>query len=280
MQGTGAIFDESPIPGDAGAVRTNDVCHLLEPGRYAIDGRMVTFPVVVADAAMCMNAFLVDAKAAQAMIADSGFRVLELWPGKAILQLLAVDYRQNDLGDYNEAVILFPVLTPGEKQPFPLLGPIRRLATGAVANYVYRMPVDQAFTAHAGRYIWGFPKWVTRVDIEFNASRAAASFIDDGQPVFSISARTGGTGVAKEQRAASLAIRDGKAWKTCGSNAGTGVTFALGGELPRIGESHPLAQELRGLGLPKKPLFSLSIASATMRFDGPETVAIGAAFAS
>jgi hypothetical protein len=36
--------------------------------------------------------------------------------------------------------------------------------------------------------------------------------------------------------------------------------------------------ELRALGLPKKPLFSLSIKSAAMSFSGPESVAIGQPF--
>ena len=79
-----------------------------------------------------MNVFLVDVAAAQAMIADSGFRVVELFPGKSLLQLLCVDYRVNPLG-----------------------------------NYVYRMPVDQEFTTHCGRFIWGSPKWPTRVDFDF-----------------------------------------------------------------------------------------------------------------
>lgn len=280
MQSVGAIFDELPIGTAQDASRTNDVCHVIDPASYWIAGKTVAFPVVVAEASMFMNAFLVDARVAQAMIGDSGFRVMELWPGKSILQLLAVDYRKNDLGDYNEAAILFPVLTPGERKPIPVFGAMWRLATGAAANYVYRMPVNQAFTAHAGRFIWGFPKWVTQVDIEFTDRRAAASFIDEDELVFSIAAKTGASGIAKEQRAASVAIRDGKAWKTWGSNAGSGVTFALGGERPVIGDSHPLARELRALGLPKKPLFSVAIANASMRFEGPEAVPIGAVFAT
>jgi hypothetical protein len=234
--------------------------------------------VIVAEASMLMNAYLVDAAVAQDMIKDSGFRVIELFPGKAILQLLFVDYRKNELGDYNEGAIIFPVLTPGERKPFPFFGTLKRMASGEVGNFVYRMPVDQEFTTHAGRYIWGFPKWVSRVDIEFGNARASGSFIDEGELVYSFSAKAGGKTVSKEQRAASLAIRDGKAWKTYGTNTGSGLTFALGGEMPTIGDSHPLALELRALGLPKKPLFSVSIKNAAMSFAGPESVEIGQPF--
>jgi hypothetical protein len=282
MKMTGTLFAEPPVTSDVDgkpcARHTNDVCKQLDQDHYLIDGQPITFPVIVADASMLMNAYLVDAGVAQHMIKDSGFRVLELFPGKAILQLLLVDYRENDLGDYNEGAIIFPVLTPGERKPFPFFGAMQRMASGSVGNFVYRMPVDQPFTTHAGRFIWGFPKWMARIDIEFGAKRARGSFFDEGELVYGFSAKTGGTTKVKEQRAASLAIRDGKAWKTYGTNTGSGLTFALGGELPTIGDSHPLAKELRALGLPKKPLFSVSIKNTAMRFEGPEAVAIGQPF--
>ncbi len=258
--------------------QTNEVCEKINAGKYLIDGTEISFPVVVADASMLMNAFLVDAGVAQDMIRDSGFRVLEVFPGKAILQLLFVDYRQNELGDYNEGAIIFPALTPGEKKPFPFFGALKRMAAGGVGNFVYRMPVDQEFTTHAGRFIWGFPKWVARIDIEFGEKHATGSFFDEGELVYGLDARAGGKRDAKEQRAASLAIRDGRAWRTYGTNTGRGVTFSLGGAAPTIGESHPLALELRALGLPKKPLFTVSIKNTAMSFAAPESVAIGKPF--
>ena len=280
MKATGAIFDEPPVHSDGASRHTNDICSKHSESSYTIDGHDVSFPVVVADAAMLMNGFLVNAKAAQALLEGTGFRVLEVLPGKAILQLLAVDYKQNDLGDYNEGAIIFPVLPPGEKKPFPLFGALRRMGNGSVGNFVYRMPVDQEYTTHAGRFIWGFPKWMSRIDIEFGSSTARGTFIDEGELVYSIAAKTGGDNTPKEQRAASLAIRDGRAWKTYGTNNSSGLTFSLGGEMPRVGESHPLAMELRSLGLPKKPLFTVSVAKTHMTFGQPESVAIGAPFRS
>ena len=282
MKTTGVIFEEPTVCSEAGVAGseryTNEVCKKVDADNYLIDGQSISFPVVVAEASMLMNVFLVDARIAQDIIADSGFRVVELFPGKAILQLLFVDYRKNDLGDYNEAAIIFPVLTPGENKPFPFLGTLRHMAAGNIGNFVYRMPVDQEFTTHAGRYIWGFPKWVSQIDITFADKLATGSFVDEGELVYSLSAKAGGTASVKEQRAASLAIRDGKAWKTYGTNTGTGVTFALGGTAPDIGDSHPLALELRALGLPKKPIFTVSIGHVAMTFSGPQSVAIGDPF--
>lgn len=280
MKTTGAIFDEPPVHSDKGERLTNDVCTRHSEGNYTIDGQDITFPVVVSEASMLMNGFLVDAKAAQSMLEGTGFRVVEMFPGKAILQLLAVDYKLNDLGDYNEGAIIFPALTPGEKKPFPFFGALKRMGDGSIGNFVYRMPVDQEFTTHAGRFIWGFPKWVSRVDIEFGATVARGTFIDEGELVYAIEAKTGGSNTPKQQRAASLAIRDGKAWKTYGTNNSSGLTFSLGGTAPEIGDKHPLARELRALGLPKKPMFTVSVAQTHMTFGKPECQDIGAPFGS
>ena len=280
MKASGAIFEEQSVHSDRGDRFTNDICSKNSASNYTIDGKEISFPVIVSDASMLMNGFLVNAKAAQAMLEGTGFRVVEMFPGKAILQLLAIDYKENHLGNYNEGAIIFPVLTPGEKKPFPFFGALRRMGNGTLGNFVYRMPVDQEFTTHAGRFIWGFPKWVSRIDIEFGPNIARGTFSDEDELVYSIAAKTGGNSASKEQRAASLAIRDGKAWKTYGTNSNSGLTFSLGGETPKIGDSHPLAKELRTLGLPKKPMFTVSVESTRMTFGQPESVEIGAPFSS
>jgi len=247
-------------------------------GDTAISEVVFNATVRVGDAAMLLNAFLVDARTAQTMLEGSGYRVAEPIPGRTLLQLALIDYRENDLGDYNEAAINFPVLAPGETKPLPILGTPLRMARGALCNYVYRMPVDQEFTTHAGRFIWGFPKWMSRIDVEFGEEHASGSFVDESEPVFSIRAKAGGDKEQKPTRMATLAVRDGRAWKTYGTSIGKGLRFSLGGDRPEIGNTHPLALELRALGLPKRPLFSLSMSHVEMEFDPPESVEIGAPF--
>lgn len=121
---------------------------------------------------------------------------------------------------------------------------------------------------------------MSRIDIEFGPHIARGTFSDEEEPVYSIAAKTDGNSASKEQRAASLAIRDGKAWKTYGTTRNSGLTFSLGGETPKIGDRHPLAKELRTLGLPKKPMFTVSVESTRMTFGQPESVKIGLPFSS
>lgn len=270
---TGAIVEEHKVDGAA----TNDVCQKISDTRFIINGKEICLPVKVGAASMLMNTYVVDAQKVAHILEGTGFRPLTLWPGKALMQLLAVDYRENDLGDYNEGAIIFPVLTPDEPC-LPLIGPWIKLARGTACNYVYRMPVNQGFTTHAGRFIWGFPKWKTGMEIEYTAAKYSGCFSDNGMLVYRIHSDAGGDLTFKQQRSPSVTVRNGLAGKTWGTSSASGMTFRLGGEIPTIGNEHPLAIELRSLGLPKKPLFSVSAKELKMHFDGAETVAIGERF--
>jgi hypothetical protein len=128
--------------------------------------------------------------------------------------------------------------------------------------------VDQPFTMHAGRFIWGYPKWIAEIDIEQTVDTFTTSLVADGRPVFSFRCKAGGNRTMTDQKQPSLGVRDGKTYKTVGVANGTGVTFSLGGEAPELGD-HPIAERLRALGLPKKPIFSGSVADMNMEFEPP-----------
>jgi hypothetical protein len=55
--------------------------------------------------------------------------------------------------------------------------------------------------------------------------------------------------------------------------SGEGVGFRFGGARLELG-THPIAEELRSLGLPKRPLFSTTIARMSGKFFAPEAVSM------
>ncbi len=84
---------------------------------------------------------------AQEWIAKSGFEVVEVWPGKAIMQVVGVEYFDNDLGDYHEAGFSFYVRQPGAKRGFPLFDGILDIIRGRAASYIHLLP-DYVLNLH------------------------------------------------------------------------------------------------------------------------------------
>ena len=145
------------VIGAHGARATDDVCRRLADDRFLVDGRDLTLPMRIADLSVFAQVFAVPARTARELLAESGVGLVEIWPGAGALTLMAVEYRDNPLGAYREAVILLPAYAPGERA-LPLFGGLDILRKRA-SHFVYAMPVDQEFTTHAGRFLWGFPSF-------------------------------------------------------------------------------------------------------------------------
>src|SRR5207247_9868608 len=79
--------------------------------RWDFEGREVTMPVVVRDAASAAATYLVPSAAARRLLPGPELDVVELLPGRALFSIAAIDYRDNDPGDYNE-VSLPPLVRP------------------------------------------------------------------------------------------------------------------------------------------------------------------------
>jgi hypothetical protein len=214
---------------------------------YPIQGREVTLPCIVRDASSGNAMFMVPAEAAQKLIPGDAFEVMEVAPGQAQLILGIIDYRDNDLGDYNEMAIIFLVKPKGAE-------------ADAAGTFIYKLPVDQAFTCEAGCTIWGFPKSVEQIDMTYTDTTVSGRLEMDGQHVFTLTVPRGkaDASAGDETHTPTYTYIGGvphqTAFSTGGANAlnpgGEGVAVALG--------THPIAAELRSLGLEgARPILSV-----------------------
>jgi hypothetical protein len=236
---------------------------------FEIQGRSVTLPVVVRDATNASATFLVASDAAQRWLPDGAFEVAELLPGRALLSIAAIDYRDNDLGDYDEVSIALFVRPRGEDRGWPVFGTVRDLARGTLGTYIHRLPVNQSFTCEAGRMIWGFPKTVEEIAIEPRGERLFCRLALDGVHAFTTTFPRGGSGRMPEQELTSYTYLHGVPHRTRASMAGEGFAMRLGGAELVLG-SHPLANELRLLGLPRRALFTTFTEHMRATFELPE----------
>lgn len=248
---------------------TDDICQRLAEDRYRIDGRELSLPMDIADCALLVQVFSAPARAVDALLQAAGLRAARLWPGTSAVTLMGVRYRDNPLGDYDEAVISLPAYPPGVRAA-PLLGGLDVLL-GRASHFIHAMPVDQELTAHAGRFMWGYPKFLAQLQVTLEEREARARFEHDGELVFAMRVPAGGSRRAAES-ASNLTLRGGQLRRIEASFEGEGLSLKLGGAAPEIGQRHPLARDLRSLGLPKRPLLSASLARARARFQPAESL--------
>ncbi len=242
---------------------------------WTVLGRTVELPVEVRTAKQWAVQYLVPAVAAQRIVAPTGLEVTGPLPGRALVALAVCRYDDTDLDPYHEVAVSF-VVRRHEAPPAGRLGKMRELARGEIGAYIHRLPVDQEFTCAAGRDIWGFPKWLTTIDIDEPApgDRSAATtvrLVDDGAHVLSLTIAPGGPVGLPAQAPPSYSFRDGVLRRTTWRTTADGTRGRPGGALLVLGD-HPMATELRSLGLPKRPLFSGSSERMQASFDASEVV--------
>ena len=202
---------------------------------FEIQGQTVTLPAVVRDASSGTAMYMVDATAAQKLVPDA-FEVVEAAPGKTQLTIVIVDYRDNDLGDYDEVGIVFFVRPAGK--PDAELG-----------SYIYKLPVNQSFTCEAGNRIWGFPKSVEEIDFRYADDSATCKLTMGGQHVLTLTVPRGGDGSTEDSAAIGYTMIEGVPHQNEFVRGGTGEQTVPGGEgvVLELGD-HPIADELRSLG--------------------------------
>lgn len=236
---------------------------------YVIQGRAVTIPVEVRDAASMSAVYSVSATATQRLLPSPDLQVAQWLPGRAICVLAAIEYRDNDLGQYNEFSIAFFVVR-GPRPPLPFFGCVAAALRGRLAVYIHRLPVTTSFSRDAGRDIWGFPKTVDEIAFRDEGAQRECTLAADGTHVLTFALRRGGRRQMPERAQEVYAWRDGVLYRTPSVMGGTGVGIHLGGATLRLG-THPIADELRSLGLPKRALMSTWVEHMRARFAAPQT---------
>lgn len=205
------------------------------PRTAIIDGREVTFPIVVREARMANAVYTVPADLVTDLV-PSPFRVATDVHGAATVVVGFVDYVDNDLGDYDEVLWSVMAETPDRTHE---------------GTYIWRLPVNQQFTKEAGVRMLGLPKTVEDITIDRG---------DDG---IVCTLRVGGELVMRQEfpllgavepvpmpsPTICLSIIDGVPAVSASEPTGN-LRMAFGGEGHdlELGD-HPWAEDLRRLGL-------------------------------
>src|SRR5690606_6428122 len=134
-----------------------------------------------------------------------------------------------------------------------------------------KLPVNQSFTRDAGEGIWGFPKTVEQIEFEDAGGRRTCRLVMDGKHVLTLSVPRGGSRTLGETTLSTYSYIDGVLHRTRFKATASGVGFTLGGADLILG-THPIADELRKLGLPRTALMSVWMERQRALFEGPERV--------
>jgi hypothetical protein len=238
---------------------------------HRIQDREVRMPVLVRRASSGSATFLVKSAAARGLIRGRGLDVAEVLPGRALCSIAIIDYADNDLGDYHEVSIALFVRPGNGSGPGRWLPNAIDMARGRLGTYIVHLPVDQSFTCEAGRSIWGFPKTIQQIDIEYRPERVTCKLVYDGVFALGLSLPRGGARTLPESDLTTYTFIEGVLHQTRFRSGADGFGVRMGGAELTLGSGR-VAAELRSLGLPRRALLTTWMERMHARFESAEKV--------
>jgi hypothetical protein len=131
----------------------------------------VALPILYHDASVLQAFFVVDGAKATALLRDTGLKPV-LTAGKALAGLVFFEYRDTSIGSYNEVGLALAVhRDEGAGQPAVARDLLVSSENRKIGFYVVDLPVTTEAACAAGKEIWGFPKFVTKLPISFGRGR-------------------------------------------------------------------------------------------------------------
>ena len=221
--------------------------------RQTLAGQEIALPVRVRDGDSWSAQFLVPAAAAQALVEPDELEVIRLLPRRTAAIFAFARYRDSDLGSYGEVAIAFLVRRPGTGRQSGL--------------YLRHLAQTQPLPAAVARELWGYPSPLAEVAIERRGGRIVCELAHEGQHVLRLSLREGGPLRLTDPNLPNYGVRDGRLVESAWNQYGT-VRSRPGGARLTLGP-HPIAGELRSLGLPRRPLMSGTMLALQAEFGPP-----------
>lgn len=234
---------------------------------YPVLDQTVQTPVQIRYARSFIAGYSVDLAPAQRLIDYSGLELVTYRPGKALAQLIFVDYIDGDLGPYNEFGLGFMVRNSSATSK-SVAGDLRSLLTGNAGAFIHELPVDGEFTLAAGRGIWGFPKTMGTFDVDHNPKNLRGSVSLDNQKILDIALSPGLPipGIIKPTTTMNAYCHlDGITRSVPWTMKPTELRARPGGAYLTLG-NHRIADEMRSLNLSKQAVGTVNMGRVAMSF--------------
>jgi acetoacetate decarboxylase len=162
--------------------------------RVATSAGGLELPVLYYDASALLAYFHVERRRAEELLAGTPLAPARFARGPAIAAVVAYDHRASSVGPYRELATALAVIPRGVAAPtLPLLHLLHERAHEDVGWYVLDLPVTSPLADAAGRELWGFPKFVTEIDLDVAHDEvlAAVQAPIGEEPILVLSGRLG-----------------------------------------------------------------------------------------
>lgn len=239
-----------------------------------VQGDTVKLPIFYYDGEFMTGVFPARLGALRRLLPDRRLSPARLAPGIGAVSITCFEYRDSDVGTYNELAIGIPLNFPNYRPNLPGLAMLGGVARGQLDGYVYHLPVTTELALKAGRELWNYPKFVAPIEFTQDDHTRTCRLSENDEHILTMRApRIQATRTEKLQLFTHV-YQDGQPqrgeFKLRAERSGQSIKF--GAAQLEIGDRHPIANELRSVLISNKSIAASYSPKIEGILYGPENI--------
>jgi len=152
-------------------------------------GQPMKVPVFYYDGTATTAVFLARFAGLRRLLPDPRFVPARLAPGLGAITVSAFEYRDTDIGPYNELAISVPLCAPGESFNLPGRALLKALRRRQFHAWVQHLPVTTEIARLGGVEFFNYPKFLASIDFTELAGRRTCRLAEDGEHILTLESK-------------------------------------------------------------------------------------------
>jgi Acetoacetate decarboxylase (ADC) len=233
---------------------------------------LVKLPIFYYDGSATSAVFPARLKALRELMPDPRICPARLAPGVGAVAVTCFEYRDTDIGPYNELAISVVLNEPWFAPNLPgraLIASVRRRQLHA---WVHHLPVTTEIARLGGVELYNYPKFIGGIDFEQTASERICRLSEGQEHILTLSGELLATPREERFQLFSHLWMDGQPQGSEFKINATkmGVSLSRGAAQLQLGTRHPIARELQFLLYSRRPIQYQYMARFEGILYGPE----------
>lgn len=255
-------------------MRTSPYFEGVRQAEIDLTGDPVKLPIFYYDGEAMTGVFPAKIGRLRKYLPDRRLEPARLAPGVGVVTISCFEYRDSDVGTYNELAIGIALNYPNHRANLPgrsLLGGVIR---GQMDGYVWHLPVTTELAWKAGRELWNYPKIVAPIEFSQDEQTRTCKLTDEGQHILTMRAERLRSTRTENLQLFTHVYQDGQPQR--GEfrlrMLNSGQSIKPGSAELELGDRHPWALELREVLLSTRSIAQSYSPSMEGILFGPENL--------
>ncbi len=241
-----------------------------------IAGQPAKVPIFYYDGTATQAVFAARLGALRRLMPDPRYCPARLAPGIGAVAITCFEYRDTDIGPYNELAISVILNEPWFLPNLPGMALVRGLRRRQLHAWVHHLPVTTEIARAGGVDFYSYPKFIAGIDFERGAARRVCRLSEGAEHILTLSGKLLDTPRSEQFQLFSHLWMDrqpqSSEFKI--SASAMGVTMSPAAATLELGERHPIARELAELIAWRRPLQYQYLARFEGILYGPEHLSL------